>query len=184
MKNLMIAFILTLICSVSFSQGSDDLNSLKKQVNSLKSRNSKIELRLKEHINASKQTSDSLKKQLEANDIKLKALTDSIATRDAKHSAIECKVHSMHHSIRVCNTFLYILLIIIILALVGIYLLTIRRIEAATEKSEKKLTDAKENIENELNKTKKELIAQIPKDFDAQISSIKAELAKLKEQKE
>jgi hypothetical protein len=156
MKKFVIISLLLSAGILLFAQNTaqnEDLTNLQKQVSTLSNNNSKIEKQLKTFIKASKSIKDSLKMRLNDNDQKIKALNDSIISKELQIKMLSSETDKNRSDLNKSNMIHIVFLLLILIIIAVVYFVIIRKVE----KNEVRLLNTKEGLEVELKKVKKDL---------------------------
>jgi hypothetical protein len=156
MKKFVIISLLLSAGILLFAQNTaqnEDLTNLQKQVSTLSNNNSKIEKQLKTFIKASKSIKDSLKMRLNDNDQKIKALNDSIISKELQIKMLSSETDKNRSDLNKSNMIHIVFLLLILIIIAVVYFVIVRKVE----KNDVRLLNTKEGLEVELKKVKKDL---------------------------
>jgi hypothetical protein len=174
-RTLQIAVLLaaTLLTNAQAQSAADEIASLKKQVTSLKQVNAKLEqtiVSLKKEITGVK---DNVNSQLKDFDEKMKAVSDSVKTKQAVIDRCNSRIGQIFHSLDRRKTAFYAIFVVALLLVTLIFLLVARRFKLVIKHSEVRVSNVKDTLETEIHKVKEDLLTQI--------SELRSELVKTKE---
>lgn len=160
MKNLIIVSVLFFLCIKLSAQNTvqtDDVAILKKQVSTLNQNSYRHEKQLKLHIKASQPFQDSINKQFNEYNSKLATVLDTLIVRESQIKVLQADLSKAQSDQKKSSIINYILLIILLIIIAGIYFQLHNLLKKEKLNNENRLMNAKEGIEAELNKVKKEL---------------------------
>jgi hypothetical protein len=136
---------------------SDEISNLKKQVSALNSSSTKTDRQLKTFLKASKSIQDTLKMRLENNDQKIKALNDSVVSKELQIKLLGTEVERNSSDLKKSNIVHIVFLLLILIIIAAVYFVIIKKVEKEAGKNEVRLLNTKEGIDIEIKKLKKDL---------------------------
>jgi hypothetical protein len=160
MKKLMIISVMFAACIILFAQNqpqNDELANLRKQVSTLNNSSAKIDRQVKTFIKTSKSIQDSLKMRLESNDQKIKALNDSVISKELQIKLLGTEVEKNSSDLKKSSVVHIVFLLLILIIIAAVYFVITGKVNKEGEKNEVRHLNTKEWIDVELKKIKKDL---------------------------
>lgn len=176
MKRTLLIAILLGASTFVFAQNqssTDEIAGLKKQVSALKQTNSKLDQTIKELKKSSKEMQDNVDAKLKDFDQKLTIVSDSLKAKEAAIAKADNRLNQVFHSLGLRKTVFYVIFVVALVLIVVLVWLLSKQLKRVNEKNEVRVFNIKDTLEAEINKMKT--------DLQVQITDVKAEVARSKE---
>lgn len=170
---IVILLVTTLLTNAHAQSATEEIASLKKQVSSLKQANAKLEQNVSMLKKEVTELKDKVNGQLKDFDEKMKAVSDSVKTKQAVIARCDNRIGQIFHSLDRRKTAFYAIFVVALLLLGILFLLVARRFKLVINHSEVRVSNVKDTLETEIYKVKEDLLTQI--------SELRSELVKTKE---
>ncbi len=158
MKKVLITIVLIsagLILIAQSATQTDDMANLKKQVSSLEYKNAKLAVGLNALAKTSKINHDSIMVHLNATDLKVTSLSDTLAVKDSLIMALKVisgKNKSEIKAIQIVHLIIFILILILVFV---VYLKFQKKFEILSMQVEANILKTKEELEKKIGEIKK-----------------------------
>jgi len=180
MKNLIILAFLYSMSSALLAQNNnmnEELLTLKKQVSSLNTNNSRLEKKLKDIKISSQRIQDSLIARINETDLNLSKFHKSLKARDSTILRTRSRTEMIFHSLRTRKVAFYIIAPLLGFVLIIMYWQLSKSIKTESHRNESLVSNLAQTLDDEVAKTKKEFRSELIDHKEA----IEKKLAEIKE---
>jgi hypothetical protein len=180
MKKLIILAFLCSMSSALLAQNTnvnEELLTLKKQVLSLNTKNSRLEKNLKDIKISSQKIQDSLIARINENNLILSKLHKSLKARDYTIIRTKSRTELILHSLRTRKVVFYIIAPLLGFVLIGMYWQLSKNLKTESHRYESLVSNLAQTLDDEVIKTKKEFQSELTDHKEA----VEKKLAEIKE---